>query len=118
MESHADGAFLARLTLAMIRNTGGFPVAVMTDRSFVQLRARERLELGEVAGSRNRGACLMPGRHQTGEQKKEGAQDGHCRPAVSQASEGSCTPCALYTSLLQLSQAHFIHWLKIRLLIG
>ncbi len=109
MESDAEGAFLARPILFLIRDAGRVPVAVMTDRSFkfFQRRAQEPLELGKIAERRSRGACLMPGRHQTAEEKKEGAQDAHRRLAASPATESSRTACALYTSLLQLSKAHF-----------
>lgn len=108
MEGDAKGAFLARPILVLIRNAGRVLVAVMTDRSFefFQRHAQEPLELGKVAGRKGCGACLMPGRHQTAEEKKEGAQNAHCRPAASSATEGSCTLRALYTSLLQLSNAH------------
>ena len=72
MESHAKGTFLARLTLVLSRKTGRIPIAVMTDRSFkfFQWHAQEQLELGEVAGRRGPGARLVPGRHQTAEEKK------------------------------------------------
>ena len=107
MESHAKGTFLARLTLVLSRKTGRIPIAVMTDRSFkfFQRHAQEQLELGDVAGRRDSGARLMPGRHQTAEEKKESAQYAHCRPAGLPATESSCTLRALYTSFLQLSNA-------------
>ena len=109
MKSHAKGTLLARLTLVLSRKTGRVPIAVMTHRSFkfFQRHAQEQLELGDVAaGRRDSGARLMPGRHQTAEEKKEGAQYAHCRSAGLPATESSCTLRALYTSFLQLSNAH------------